>query len=151
MVHWTLRGSQPGARCLSNTVRQPAEYISTPWSSVPGLDLTRLPRPSLLPRQGSPDFMDKMYDIATSFVDIFTYVRNNVGRVSGGHRHLLQANSAQPSAADIAKAVVSACVWIPAPLVVLQAHHHIASLFQQHGPCKSGHASRAYRCSRYRN
>lgn len=52
--------------------------------------------------------MDKMYDIATSFVDIFTYVRNNVGRVSGGHRHLLQANSAQPSATDIAKAVVSA-------------------------------------------
>ncbi|KAG2485621.1 hypothetical protein HYH03_015684 [Edaphochlamys debaryana] len=67
--------------------------------------------------QVSPDFMDQLYELTSSLVDVFKYVQDNqdkIGSTSGAGRRLLAANSAEPLAVQLLKAFVKQGLTSPA-------------------------------------
>lgn len=56
--------------------------------------------------QVSPKYQSFIYQISTSFVDVFKYIRDNYSKISTGRRHMLAANAAEPIYFQVLQAFV---------------------------------------------
>ncbi|KXZ54230.1 hypothetical protein GPECTOR_5g321 [Gonium pectorale] len=63
--------------------------------------------------QVSPDFQEQLYELTTSLVDVFQYIRDNQGKIGAPGRRLLAANSAEPLAVQLLKAFIKSGLQSP--------------------------------------